>query len=40
MKPGKRNYKDALFRDIFKEPTRLTGLYEALEGIVTSPEEI
>jgi len=40
MKPGKRNYKDALFRDIFKEPTRLAGLYEALEGIATSPEEI
>ena len=40
MNPGKRNYKDALFRDIFKEPTRLTGLCRALEGIVAAPEEI
>lgn len=40
MKTGKRNYKDALFRDIFKEPSRLTGLYEALEGTAVSPDEI
>ena len=40
MKKGKHTYKDALFRDIFKEPTRLIGLYRALEGIAASPDEI
>jgi len=40
MKPGKRNYKDSLFRDIFNDPLRLPGLYQALEGSAASPDEI
>ena len=40
MKSGNRKYKDSLFRDIFNDPLRLTGLYEALEGIAASPDEI
>ena len=40
MKSGNRKYKDSLFRDIFNNKTRLPGLYEALEGMRATPDDI
>ena len=37
---GKRNYKDSLFRNIFKDKKRLCSLYKALSGDVISPNDI
>ena len=37
---GKRNYKDSLFRNIFKDKKRLCSLYNALSGENISPRDI
>ena len=37
---GKRNYKDSLFRNIFKDKRRLCSLYRALSGEDVSPDDI
>ena len=37
---GKRNYKDSLFRNIFKDKKRLCSLYNALSGESISPRDI
>ena len=37
---GKRNYRDSLFRNIFKDKKRLCSLYNALSGENISPEDI
>ena len=37
---GKRNYKDSLFRNIFKDKKRLCSLYNALSGENISPKDI
>ena len=37
---GKRNYKDSLFRIIFKDKKRLCSLYNALSGENISPRDI
>ena len=37
---GKRNYKDSLFRNIFKDKKRLCSLYNALSGEKISPRDI
>lgn len=37
---GKRNYKDSLFRNIFKEKKRLCSLYNALSGEHIAPNDI
>lgn len=37
---GKRNYKDSLFRNIFKDKKRLCSLYKALSGEIVSPNDI
>ena len=37
---GKRNYKDSLFRNIFKDKHRLCSLYRALSGEDVSPNDI
>ena len=37
---GKRNYKDSLFRNIFKDKYRLCSLYRALSGEDVSPDDI
>ena len=37
---GKRNYKDSLFRNIFKDKKRLCNLYNALSGENISPKDI
>ena len=37
---GKRNYKDSLFRNIFKDKHRLCNLYRALSGEDVSPDDI
>ena len=37
---GKRNYKDSLFRNIFKDKYRLCNLYRALSGEDVSPNDI
>ena len=37
---GKRNYRDSLFRNIFKDKKRLCSLYNALSGENISPKDI
>ena len=37
---GKRNYKDSLFRNIFKDKKRLCSLYNALSGEKISPRDV